>query len=854
MANEFVTRNGLIAQANSQITGSLTVTGGITGSLFGTSSFAVSASYALNSTSASYSLNSTTASYAINSTSASYALTSSYASNADLLDGLNSTAFVLNTQTGSFATTGSNNFNGNQNITGSLTISSSAVVDLNVIGTQNITGSLNVLGSTGATLLNLNADIFEITGSLYTTGSNIFIGSQTISGSLTVTQPITGSLNGTASFATTASFALNAGVSSQWTTSGSNIYYTGSRVGIGTTAPAAVLDVASSTNRASMYVSNTATSGTDNLSEFRLLGYDGATTSIIGQVVGTDSGYSIGGADPNIMIVRASRATGYLRFDAGGNTERLRITSTTSSFTTPVVAPSFTGSLNGTADISTNSTITNTTTDQIRYLTHIQTGAGNRGLNITNTKFVVNPGTGSMGINKNTIASGYNLDVSGSVLISGSLVVTSSVSASTLGQFTGNNNGFVEFSIRNTNNSVSASSDIVVYNNSGSAILNHIDMGINSSNIAAGYSFGSGNDSYIYNTGGDIYIGNSTAFYQPTVISQSLYLFANSAGTPDLTITGSRIGIQKSGSLNAALDILGNATITGSLLVSSSSPSYFLGEKVLIGATITSSAPNAIFQVTGDQYLSSRLAIGNNNAAARLYIANDITGSTTAYGFYIASNINTGVTTNAIMYGSNPINTSGNLTAVTHFFAAKNTFLAPVTNHYGFFADSTITQASNNYGFYGNIASTTSSWNLYMNGTANNYLAGNTGIGANKTSPNATLDVSGSVIITGSVQGNVFGLPITSNTASLNLNLANFFSIQLTGSTNTFLNPSNIKPGQTVNILVNTTGSGNLRFPSTIKQASGSAYTASTVVGTDIITLISFDTTNLYLASIKTMI
>jgi hypothetical protein len=53
MANEFVARNGLIAQNNSTVTGSLNVTGGITGSLQGTASWAqnaVSASYAPDTT------------------------------------------------------------------------------------------------------------------------------------------------------------------------------------------------------------------------------------------------------------------------------------------------------------------------------------------------------------------------------------------------------------------------------------------------------------------------------------------------------------------------------------------------------------------------------------------------------------------------------------------------------------------------------------------------------------------------------------------------------------------------------------------------------------------------------------
>lgn len=47
MANEFVARNGVLAQNNSQVTGSLSVSNGITGNLTGTASFATSASNAL---------------------------------------------------------------------------------------------------------------------------------------------------------------------------------------------------------------------------------------------------------------------------------------------------------------------------------------------------------------------------------------------------------------------------------------------------------------------------------------------------------------------------------------------------------------------------------------------------------------------------------------------------------------------------------------------------------------------------------------------------------------------------------------------------------------------------------------
>ena len=65
MANEFVARNGIIALNNSQITGSLNVTNGITGSLYGTASYATTASYALNAPTSISSSYSTTASYVL---------------------------------------------------------------------------------------------------------------------------------------------------------------------------------------------------------------------------------------------------------------------------------------------------------------------------------------------------------------------------------------------------------------------------------------------------------------------------------------------------------------------------------------------------------------------------------------------------------------------------------------------------------------------------------------------------------------------------------------------------------------------------------------------------------------------
>lgn len=55
-----------------------------------------------------------------------------------------------------------------------------------------------------------------------------------------------------------------------------------------------------------------------------------------------------------------------------------------------------------------------------------------------------------------------------------------------------------------------------------------------------------------------------------------------------------------------------------------------------------------------------------------------------------------------------------------------------LTNYYGYFSnDTTLTSGTvtNTYGFYGSMAAGTGKWNFYAAGTANNYFAGNVGIG-----------------------------------------------------------------------------------------------------------------------------
>jgi hypothetical protein len=185
------------------ISGSLNVTGSatindLTGSLYGTASWALnaqnattasyannatSASYALNSTSGAYAVNATTASYALDATSASYALNStsgayavnattasyanvatsaSYASNAELLDGLNSTAFATTASYNAFT---QSYYSDSSSFDGRILANSSSITSLS-------SSYLNSSSSFDTRILANSSSISLLSGSFLTTSSS----------------------------------------------------------------------------------------------------------------------------------------------------------------------------------------------------------------------------------------------------------------------------------------------------------------------------------------------------------------------------------------------------------------------------------------------------------------------------------------------------------------------------------------------------------------------------------------------------------------------------------------------------------------------------------------------------------
>jgi len=154
-----------------------------------------------------------------------------------------------------------------------------------------------------------------------------------------------------------------------------------------------------------------------------------------------------------------------------------------------------------------------------------------------------------------------------------------------------------------------------------------------------------------------------------------------------------------------------------------------------------------------------------------LRLAKIITGDTVAFGVQQGGVVQSMVTADA--YGFRNVAstqaTTFTLGNYRHFTAGQGTFGAgsTVTNQYGFICEP-LSGATNNYGFFGKIASATNNWNIYMEGTAKNYLNGSLFIGST-TDAGYKLDVTGSTRLNGltTIQGTT-----ASDTAPLGAEIA----------------------------------------------------------------------------------
>jgi hypothetical protein len=253
-------------------------------------------------------------------------------------------------------------------------------------------------------------------------------------------------------------------------------------------------------------------------------------------------------------------------------------------------------------------------------------------------------------------------------------------------------------------------------------------------------------------------------------------------------------------------------------------------------------------QVTGSLQLSDRILVTNGGA--------EITGALNLSGSQTIRGAGGGNNQNVLSYNGYSVNTTDNpaggaeqnLLAST---ASAATTLLGIYDNPNFNVDVELQTKVNSTGI------TFSDWD---NGSVFDYIPYMTiapNVGDNPT-PVFTrgLNVTGSTTITGSVYGNIASLTISSNTASMDLSRSNFFTLNLVSGSTTHLTATNIRPGQTINLLLTqpSVGTGSLSYNTTFDFPAGANYIATPITSSkDIITFITFDTASIYATSINNL-
>ena len=213
------------------------------------------------------------------------------------------------------------------------------------------------------------------------------------------------------------------------------------------------------------------------------------------------------------------------------------------------------------------------------------------------------------------------------------------------------------------------------------------------------------------------------------------------------------------------------------------------------------------------------MAVGGTPATnVGFYLQNSALASVAQYGVYSGVVGTTAGTTALIAIQSQPATaasayTVGDVMGFRAFNATKGAG-STITNQYGI-SISDQTQGTNNYGIASLVTSGTNKYNIYASGTAQNYFAGNVGIGT--TSPTTSLQINKNS--TSGAAGGLLVKTADSNESLLSVgvstSLGRAFIASLANGTGTELPLDFITGGTSTNVRMRITSAGSVGIGTT---------------------------------------
>jgi cytoskeletal protein CcmA (bactofilin family) len=398
------------------------------------------------------------------------------------------------------------------------------------------------------------------------------------------------------------------------------------------------------------------------------------------------------------------------------------------------------------------------------------------------------------------------------------------------------------------------------------------------------------NAGFAISSSGEMYFSKSVIINEDLSINGDLDVDGNFIVSGTFDIEG-KVTVNDSVRVNGNLEVSGATTLTGSLVVTNAitASNMFLTNDLIVSGTLsafkivtTIESSSVIFSsgsnILGDSILDTQTLNGTiiMSGSGQLTGSMGITGNFTAggSGTFGGTGSFIGDLTATGNISSSTISGIGNVTLYSASVNSRLTFLeGPFSTSVdlrldelenwssslqtNFVTEVQLTQTASFLQNQINQKLNTSSFDAYSSSIYNGLQ-----VDGSLTRVKAGLQITGSMNITGSmiysgsVRGVVIPLTITSQTASMDCSLGNFFTLTLASSSNTMLTATNIQPGETIGLRVTQPATnGTLTYTSVLKFPQAFPYIATPISGAvDILSFQSYDTTALYGVGVNTMI